>query len=163
MRVLTPVVAKVLRESLDQDIFEVVSANIQCDEPKCILVAQTEDGAARQPNTLFSPSNALVVAVVDRTANIEEAAKALTNARMTFSGKSPYAPDVILVNEFVKRDFLQAVVRHSIQYMATENSTATQAQKRVGASAPARIELKGFRTITSGSNGSILDVEERYV
>jgi hypothetical protein len=154
-------VAKLLRESLAPDIFEFVSANVQCEEPNCIQVAQTEDGGGHRPNILLSPSNALVVAVVDRTANLEEAAKTLTIARMSFSGKSPYAPDIILVNEFVKKDFLQAIIRHSTQYMAAENGSATEEQKRAGGAA--RIELKGFRTITSGSNGSILDIEERYV
>lgn len=50
------------------------------------------------------------VAVVDRTANIQVAAHELVAARFSFSGTSPYAPDYIFVNEFVKRDFLQAVV-----------------------------------------------------
>ena len=80
---------------------------------------------------------------------------------MTFNGKSPYAPDLILVNEFVKKEFLQAVIRHSIQYMAAENGTAVETQKRSGG--VVRTETKGFRTITSGSNGSILEVEDRYV
>lgn len=152
---------KLLSESLVPDIFEVVSANVQCEEPNCVQVVQTETGLAHQPTVLLSPSSALAVAVVDRTANLEEAAKTLTTARMTFNGKSPYAPDLILVNEFVKREFLQAVIRHSIQYMAAENGTAIEAQKRAGGAV--RAETKGFRTITSGSNGSILDVEDRYV
>ena len=153
---------KLLSESLAPDIFEVVSANVQCEEPNCVQVVQTETGLAQQPAVLLSPSKALAVAVVDRTANLEEAAKTLTTARMTFNGKSPYAPDLILVNEFVKREFLQAVIRHSIQYMAAENGPAIEAQKRSSGGA-ARTETKGFRTITSGSNGSILDVENRYV
>ncbi len=158
LRSSTPLVAKVLRESLAPDILELVSASVQCDESNCLQVVQTEDAAQRQPQDLISPSNSLVVAVVDRTANLEEAARALTTARMSFGGKSPYAPDVILVNEFVKRDFLQAVIRHSIQYIAAENGTGA-AQKR--APGPGRTELKGVRVITSGSNGSIFDVEDR--
>ena len=154
-------VVKLLRESLAPDIFDIVSANVQCEEPNCVQVVQTETGLAHKPTALLSPSSALAVAVVDRTANLEEAAKRLTTARMTFNGKSPYAPDLILVNEFVKREFVQAVIRHSIQYMAAENGTAIEAQKRSGGAA--RTETKGFRTITSGSNGSILDVEDRYV
>lgn len=152
--------AKVLRESLAPDILELVSSSVQCEEPNCLQVVQTQDAAPRQPQNLVSPSNSLVAAVVDRTANLEEAARALTTARMSFGGKSPYAPDVILVNEFVKRDFLQAVIRHSIQYMAAENGGASAQKRAPGAG---RAELKGVRVITSGSNGSILDVEDRYV
>jgi hypothetical protein len=164
LRRLTPVVGKVLREALDPGILELVSADAESAEPNCVLVVQTEYGAANQANVLRSPCNSLTVAVVDRTANLDEAAKALTSARMTFGGTSPYAPDIILVNEFVKKDFLEAVIKHSIQYMAAESSTATKTQQRLSLdrrAAPPRAEQKGFRTITSGSNGSILEVEER--
>jgi len=47
---------------------------------------------------------------VDRTADVKLAARELVAARFAFGGSSPYAPDLVLVNEFVKREFLQAVV-----------------------------------------------------
>jgi acyl-CoA reductase-like NAD-dependent aldehyde dehydrogenase len=53
---------------------------------------------------------------VDRTANFDETAKALVNARFSYAGKSPYAPDIIFVNEFSKKDFLQALLRHSVSF-----------------------------------------------
>ncbi|KAF4766679.1 hypothetical protein HAV15_010240 [Penicillium sp. str.  len=52
-----------------------------------------------------------VVAVVDRTANINHAAEALVAARFSFGGRSPYAPDLVLVNEYIKEPFLMALVQ----------------------------------------------------
>ena len=41
------------------------------------------------------------------------AARELVAARFAFGGSSPYAPDLVLVNEFVKGEFLSAVVEES--------------------------------------------------
>ena len=41
------------------------------------------------------------------------AAKELVAARFAFGGSSPYAPDLVLVNEFVKEEFLKAAVEES--------------------------------------------------
>ena len=46
---------------------------------------------------------------MDRTADLKLAARELVAARFAFGGSSPYAPDLVLVNEFVKQEFLQAV------------------------------------------------------
>jgi hypothetical protein len=61
-------------------------------------------------DNLASPSHGVVFAVVDRTADVDLAAKELVAGRFSFRGKSPYAPDLVLVNDFVKETFLQAVV-----------------------------------------------------
>jgi hypothetical protein len=50
---------------------------------------------------------------VDRTADVKIAARELVAARFAFGGSSPYAPDLVLVNEFVKAEFLQAAVEES--------------------------------------------------
>lgn len=51
------------------------------------------------------------MAIVDRSADIEAAAQAITTARFSFGGYSPYAPDLVLVNEFVKKEFFEACSR----------------------------------------------------
>lgn len=53
------------------------------------------------------------MAVVDRTADVDLAARAIAAARFGFGGTSPYAPDLVLVNEFVKRDFFEACSRYA--------------------------------------------------
>lgn len=56
----------------------------------------------------------MTVAVVDRMSDINQAAQALVHARFAYKGRSAYAPDLVLVNEFVMKDFLQAAVRYSL-------------------------------------------------
>lgn len=67
---------------------------------------------------LGSLADRKVVAVVDRTADIEQAALALVDARFGFNGRSAYAPDLVLVNEYVQKAFLEALARHAISYAA---------------------------------------------
>lgn len=62
------------------------------------------------------------VAIVDRSADIEAAAKAITAARFSFGGYSPYAPDLVLVNEFVKKEFFEACSRFATLSFAGASS-----------------------------------------
>lgn len=170
LRLLPGLVEGLLREALDPDIVEVAQGKVEDAEflATCLRVVQIGDLSERPlaGSILFSPSQALVVGVVDRTADLEDAAKALVGARMGFGGSSPYAPDVVLVNEFVKKDFLNAVVRHSIRFLTEENGVVGQSKEKRG-----RLPQKqepytsedGIRVVTSGSNGAILAVEDRYV
>ena len=52
-----------------------------------------------------------VLAVVDRSANIAAAAKAIVSSRCSFQGTSPYAVDIVLVNEWVKNQLLEELKR----------------------------------------------------
>lgn len=119
-------------------------------------------------NQIVSPAGERVVAIVDRTANLQEAAKALVTARFSFGGKSPYAPDIVLVNEFVKKNFLDAVVQHSIGFLTgrdsnvIENGKLTRLQGQGSGNLPKEIQSEdGVRVVTSGSNGAIMDVKKR--
>ena len=101
---------------------------------------------------------------------MQEAAKALVTARFSFSGKSPYAPDIVLVNEFVKKNFLDAVVQHSIGFLTgrdsnvIENGKLTRFQGQGSGNLPGEIQSEdGVRVVTSGSNCAIMDVKKRYV
>lgn len=62
------------------------------------------------------------VAIVDRSADIEAAAKAITTARFSFGGCSPYAPDLVLVNEFVQKEFFEACSRFATLSFAGASS-----------------------------------------
>ncbi len=77
----------------------------------CIVVSQKLDRQEPSLNHLQSNPNSRTVAIVDRTADIALAAREIVSARFAFGGQSPYAPDIVLVNEFSKKAFFQAVVR----------------------------------------------------
>lgn len=102
---------------------------------------------------------------MDRSADFNEAAKNLINARFGFRGKSPYAPDVVLVNEFVKKDLLQALVNHSITAgsQVLQNGDAEKKTLRDSGLKALISELQNAdgKLVTEESNGAIVDVKKR--
>lgn len=73
----------------------------------CLLVDQLPVSAQNARNVLAPPFDGKVIAVVDRTADITAAARAIVRSKCHFQGSSPYAVDLVLVNEWVKKDFIQ--------------------------------------------------------
>ncbi|OJD33958.1 aldehyde dehydrogenase [Diplodia corticola] len=178
------ILRQILTAALDADVFALVptrppSSFFTAPPINVISVLQNgssseESGVAPSTSLIASPTSALAVAIVERTADLGAAAKALVTARFGFGGRSPYAPDVVLVNEFAKEAFLNAVVQESIRYMAVgEKSNGTAANGKLGGGGGGGRkggqqstveELKneaGVRVVTAGSNGAILDVEKR--
>jgi hypothetical protein len=152
---------------LDADIFAIASStptdSIFLDS--CLRVNQ--EGSKEDPKSLnvLSPSQAPVIGIVDRSANLEEAAEALLTARFSFNGKSPYAPDVVLVNEFVKKAFLNAVIQKSIDFMTGRNGNGVLDEKSPNSRKKQENndlpEKSGINVITSGAGGTIADITDR--
>ncbi|KAL0261502.1 hypothetical protein SLS55_002932 [Diplodia seriata] len=178
---LPPVLRQILTAALDPDVFALVPTrpppSFFAAPPTVVSVLQnggggeetTPTGGAPSSSLILSPASSLAVAVVERNADLGAAAKALVTARFGFGGRSPYAPDVVLVNEFAKEAFLNAVVQESIRYMAAGEKSNGVANGKLGGGGrkggPSAVEeLKneaGVRVVTAGSNGAILDVEKR--
>ncbi|MCJ1472608.1 hypothetical protein MMC13_001257 [Lambiella insularis] len=96
-------------EALDNEAFAFTTSRPDDFPAKCLVVDQTGTfQKAHSPLVASSPSSR-AIAFVDRTADLTIAAREIVAARAAFGGKSPYAPDFVLVNEFVEEDFLQAV------------------------------------------------------
>ncbi|KAK1655733.1 Aldehyde/histidinol dehydrogenase [Colletotrichum phormii] len=122
---LDSVLRGVLTRALNQNAF-CITKKIT-DETllsQAILVDQTNTAPpkAGRANHLVSANGARAVAIVDRTADIEAAAKAITAARFSFGGQSPYAPDLVLVNEFVKKEFFEACSKYASLAFARETT-----------------------------------------
>jgi hypothetical protein len=100
-----------LRSSLHPDTFALASSPIHDSAilNSALLVDQNSSERWPKANVLASPSRSRVFAVVDRTADLKLAARELVAARFAFGGSSHYAPDLMLVNEFIKQEFLQIV------------------------------------------------------
>jgi hypothetical protein len=115
LRTLTRVLRETLKTALHPDTFAIASSPIRDTAilNSAIHIDQNSSEDAPRTNHLASPSHSRAFAVVDRTSDINIAARELVAARFAFGGSSPYAPDIVLVNEFVKQDFLQAVVDES--------------------------------------------------
>lgn len=112
LRTLTRVLRDTLKTALHPDTFAIASSPIRDTAilNSAIHIDQNSSDNSPKANQLASPSRSRAFAVVDRTSDIKTAARELVAARFAFGGSSPYAPDLVLVNEFVKQDFLQAVV-----------------------------------------------------
>lgn len=79
------------------------------------MVDQNRSERWPKANQLFASSHQRTIAVVDRTADVKLAARELVFARFSFGGTSPYGPDIVLVNEFVKQSFVEAVVSECVK------------------------------------------------
>lgn len=123
-----------LPEALNQGTFAVASSSITNEAllASVVHVNQNSDQLLPYANQLLSLSKTPVVAVVDRTADVKLAAQELVAARLAFGGQSPYAPDIVLVNEFVKKNFLRAVVNASVDFQdsARENTASAHRATR---------------------------------
>ena len=116
---------------------------------------------------LISPSQSRVVCVIDRSADIEQAARAIVRARFCFRGRSPYAPDVVLINEFRQKHLCNAVVRevtkHSAEHIDdSSNGSVAKRERREGSQL--LNEVRGEDTATelvSGAGGSVIHVKQR--
>lgn len=74
-----------------------------------MVLDQAGNDTSKYMSVLRSPKASLqVLALVDRSADIVSAARSVVQARILFQGRSPYAPDIILVNEFVVKEFIDA-------------------------------------------------------
>jgi hypothetical protein len=115
LRTLTRVLRETLKTALHPDTFAIASSPIRDTAILNCAVHIDQNGNENWPkaNHLASPSLSRVYAVVDRTSDVKAAATAIVAARFAFGGSSPYAPDLVLVNEFVKQEFSQAVVEES--------------------------------------------------
>ncbi|KAM0690168.1 hypothetical protein Q7P36_008935 [Cladosporium allicinum] len=111
LRTLIPILRTLLHSSLHPDTFALASSPIHDSAILNSALTIDQNSSERWPkaNVLASPSRSRVFGIVDRTADLKLAARELVAARFAFGGSSPYAPDLVLVNEFVKQEFLQAV------------------------------------------------------
>jgi acyl-CoA reductase-like NAD-dependent aldehyde dehydrogenase len=101
-----------LPKSLDPDTFCIMNATLYSQE-HVFLVDQTAKSNASSANQLSSNSSARAIAIVDRNADIESAAKTIVKARFSFQGTSPYSPDLIIVNDYIKGEFTEACSRYA--------------------------------------------------
>lgn len=156
------VLKNLLPKSLDPDTFCIMNATLYSQE-HVFLVNQTGDSNGFSANQLSSNSSARVIAIVDRDADIECAAKAIVQARFSFQGTSPYSPDLIIVNEYIKGEFTEACSRYAGKFFPS-------ASKLIGArnnnfietkKALKDAEEKGKVTTSGTAVFKIVDIHDR--
>ncbi|KAL2879383.1 hypothetical protein SGCOL_005248 [Colletotrichum sp. CLE4] len=154
---LDSVLRGVLARALNQNAF-CITKKIT-DETllsQAILVDQTNTAPpkAGRANHLVSANGARAVAIVDRTADIEAAAKAITAARFSFGGQSPYAPDLYASLAFAR----ETTVKRASDSVSDETRKAVQEaeDKRLASS----FGSKDFKLVDiQDKNASLLKIK----
>lgn len=172
MSQVSNVLRKLLPDALDADIFAISDSKPpQSFLSQCHVVDQT--GQSQDSNSLQSRPSAIVTAVVDRTANISEAAKCIALSRRLFRGKSHYAPDLVLVSEWVADELLTHLIREIATPLISTKSNTSMANGHANghvskpksdsrANAVRDLEGKeGLKVVVSGENGAIVEVTSR--
>lgn len=155
---------EIVESALDRDIVHVTSTKATDADigHRHVRVLQNGSPEPQLANHVVSRPEARVVAVVERDADLGAAAEALVRARFGLRGKSPYAPDIVLVNEWVQKDFLSAVAQCSIRFMADAGEVTSASRRKDGKGFLDEVAKEGLsKIISSGAHGSVLEIEDR--
>ncbi|KAH0345426.1 aldehyde dehydrogenase PutA, partial [Aureobasidium melanogenum] len=102
-------IEEIILRYLDQDTIAFVNELPQQPMDGTMVLDQVGNDTPKHMCVLRSPkASLLVLALIDRSADIVSAARSVVQARIFFQGRSPYAPDITLVNEFVVKEFIDA-------------------------------------------------------
>ncbi|GFF89033.1 aldehyde dehydrogenase family 3 member B1 [Aspergillus udagawae] len=165
--VLPAVLRRILSQALDADTFAISEERPDAAFLSRVLMVSQTGSAPLAERSLLSPANARTVAVVDRTADVAAAAEALVAARFAFGGRSTYSPDIVLVNEFAMKRFVEAAIQQASRYLAGPNGETRQGAsnpRRFGPSASlldAAHKDAGARVLVSGSGWGVVEVHDR--
>ncbi|KAL1656941.1 hypothetical protein SLS61_000737 [Didymella pomorum] len=173
LRALPSLLRTLFSQALEADTFALVSAPPSQDALATCLQVLQETQIQQPTYTQLASPQSKVIAIVDRTADLVSAAEQLVTARFAFGGSSMYAPDLVFVNEYVKQDFLEHILKFAIPYLASPeesisngapksptsggqklgSKTTTEALKSVESSSSWRTSV-----VTQGSKGAIVDL-----
>ncbi|KAI0023546.1 Aldehyde/histidinol dehydrogenase [Xylariomycetidae sp. FL0641] len=159
------VLRNVLTSALDVDTFCITKTITDSSVlESAVLVDQMSTTASKSStNQLLSASTSRTVAIVDRTADLQAAAKAITTARFSFGGTSPYAPDLVLVNEYVKKDFFEACSKYATLAFARDSGIKKVSGNQSEESRRAVKEAEDKRQATSfgSSEFKLVDIHDK--
>ena len=162
-----PLVLDLISKTLDNDIFLASNDEVTGSALDHRYITVLQNGSPRQvanPRELVSDPEAGVVAIVERDANLQAAAKALLTARFSLGGESPYAPDLVLVNEWVKKGFLVAILEEAAKYASANKAVASRPTRLQAASCDSSSSVRPDHqghVVYSSTSGVVLDVEDR--
>lgn len=157
------ILRELLPQVLDQDTFSISTTELSDQElSSCTLVDQT---CSVSSATAISSSKARTIAMVDRTADIDAAAHAIVGARFRFQGASPYAPDLVIVNEFVKKDFIEASLKYASKHFAMQDvprKGSRSYEEQITNAAIQEAESLGHLSTFGSSNCMLVDISNRF-
>ncbi|KAB8221949.1 Aldehyde/histidinol dehydrogenase [Aspergillus novoparasiticus] len=160
---VTALLRGVLTAALDSDTFAISESRPDAEFLSTTRVLNQQSPDRLAPSILESPNTLRTVAVVDRTANLQEAAIDLVLARFAFNGSSPYAPDVVLVNQFSMQPFVELVIKHVAKHVGSDNRGSNSLPKRPRQSSVLDQigSEKGAKVIVSGTGWGVALIQDR--
>lgn len=115
----------------DGDAFAIAISRVEDTKflENCLLVDQTT-GDAVGSHVLKHHPDRVAVAVVDRTADLSLAARAIIKSKVAFQGTSSFAVDTVLVNEWIRKDFI-AELENTLrtETLGTPRTTKSKSQE----------------------------------
>jgi hypothetical protein len=164
-----------ISEALDKDAFGVVSSRVPAEFLfKCVIVDPAQMLGVAEINSAERVLSSLAiqnVALLDRTGDVQVAAEEVVTSRMAFGGRSRYAADLVLVNEFKADELIKALVQVTEKYQAanTDADALIQSKTLKSSSIQSDIALieqevkrKKAKFIQSNSEAGIVEVLDRY-
>ncbi|THW90421.1 aldehyde dehydrogenase PutA [Aureobasidium pullulans] len=164
---LSSKIAEIILQHLDRDTIAFVENLPEPPSKGVLLIDQTGEIPKINASSIHTPgSSARVVALVDRSSDIVSAASSIVQARTAFGGNSVYAPDIVLVNEFAMKEFVQAAkiaLSESIEETKGQDITASQTASKIAGIGLTEKELRdsGADVVMRGDLGTIAIVEDR--
>lgn len=169
---LNSILRKLLRASLLKETFAIVDQDpfdSSFSAKYCTYLDGCEAEKVVSNTRLLRTQANRVVAVVDRSADVSLAAKECVKARFAFGGRSVYAPDIILVNEFAIQKFRTSVAECALRYFAVSRNESgdkkdSLARKRAGplnGEVQKKLDSSSAEIVVSGDKGTIAVVRDR--
>lgn len=170
---IATVIRRTLEQTMDNDTIAIVStfsdAKVALED--CITVNQAGDESKNTSGIIYtSPRNLMSIALVDRSADTVSAAQQIVALRTAFCGSSPYAADVVLVNEFALNDFLRAAAQALTEALGgSQYDPKSKIKTSRSYNRPRAIDLLGkevmsdpkTETVIEGDKGSLIIVTNR--
>ncbi|KIN09139.1 hypothetical protein OIDMADRAFT_73037, partial [Oidiodendron maius Zn] len=147
---ITTILSRILADSLDQDAFYATPGRItEAQESQVnLLVDQTCSSLNKVPS-LSSMTELRSIVVVDRTTDVRLASKAIVGACLFSNGTSPYAPRIVLVNEFLCQSLIATCIEDakSLKEMTNSNQKLELVKHDGSASSLTTQRINGQRIV----------------
>jgi hypothetical protein len=150
-----------LFQPLDWELYALVQGPMSDQDMLFTALIIDQTGTTEAPNAVRPLPNLRSVTVIDRIADVEKAAQHILSAHLAFSGRSPHAPDLIIINEWVKDKFIDTMARESLNKGRDMHSSHADAKHTAWKKAVSEAESKGEATLIRKEGLNLVDIHQR--
>lgn len=105
-----------------------------------------------------------VVCILDRSGDVDLAAKTIICSRVGPDSTSPFSPDLVLVNEYIKDVFITRCLDIASTFDQTSQARALTSEESEFEKILKKAEVEGEVTVhgSAKSNLTVIEVKDRY-